>query len=201
MIGVTVPIVSVGAVGFVWYFFSPQYTDVGYMPKQPIPFSHKLHAGDLGVDCRYCHTTVETSKFATIPSTEMCMNCHTIVKNDSPKLAPLRDSMASGKPVQWVNVHMLPDYAHFDHSAHVSTGVSCVSCHGRIDQMPEVKQVEPLSMSWCLDCHRNPEPHLRPPHEVTNLAWDKQKAKYNPNEDPERTRKVNPPVHCSACHY
>jgi hypothetical protein len=201
VIGLVVPAVAVGVIAFIWYFFSPEYTDVGYMPKQPVPFSHELHAGQLGMDCRYCHNTVETSHFAAIPPTETCMNCHKIIKKDSKKLAPIRESFETGKPVEWVNVHMLPDFAFFDHSVHVAGGVSCVSCHGRIDQMPEVRQQEPLSMGWCLECHRNPGPHLRPVSEVTNLAWDSEKANYNPDEDPERKRNVNPPQHCSGCHF
>lgn len=150
---------------------SPQTTDVGYAPEQPVPFSHALHAGQLGMDCRYCHTTVFKSAFAAIPPTQTCMNCHTKIKADSPKLLAVRESFVSGKPIPWQKVHDLPDYAYFNHAAHVNKGVSCVSCHGRVDTMEVVYQAQQLSMSWCLDCHRSPEKHLRPVEEVTNLSW------------------------------
>jgi hypothetical protein len=165
-----------------------------------VPYSHKLHAGDLGMDCRYCHTSVETAAMAAIPPTETCMNCHERVRNQSAALAPVRDSYASGKPVPWVRVHRLPDFVYFNHSAHVTSGVSCVSCHGRVDQMIEVKAVEPLNMAWCLDCHRNPAPRIRPRELVTNLAW-------KPDRDPAEIGReiiaashIAPPTHCSGCH-
>lgn len=193
--------VAAGAVVFgVWYWFSPKYTDVGYAPEQPVAYSHKLHAGDLGLDCRYCHNTVETGAFAAVPPTQTCMNCHAVVLADSPKLATVRTSYESGDPIPWVRVHMLPDYAYFDHSVHVAAGVGCVSCHGRVDQMEVVYQAEPLSMSWCLDCHRNPTPHLRPRSEVTNMEWDARDEAYDPQDDPHRSRLPAPPVHCSGCH-
>lgn len=149
----------------------PTTTDIGYMPDQPVPFSHALHNGQLGIDCRYCHTTVDQAAFAAVPPTQTCMNCHTNIKVDSALLAPVRESWASQKPVSWVKVHDLPDYVYFNHSAHINKGVGCVSCHGRVDQMPTVYQHEKLSMGWCLDCHRNPEKFLRPKEEVTNMAW------------------------------
>ena len=151
--------------------FSPQTTAVGYAPEQPVPYSHALHAGKLGLDCRYCHTTVENASFAAIPPTQVCMNCHTAIYKDSPRLAPIRESWATGKPMIWIKIHDLPDYAYFNHAAHVSHGVGCVSCHGRIDHMDVVQQVSPLSMGWCLDCHREPERVLRPKDQVTNMGW------------------------------
>ena len=188
-------------IGLVWYGASPQTTDVGFQPKQPVPYSHQLHAGQMGMDCRYCHNTVEQAAHAAIPPTATCMNCHSKVWTTSPKLAPVRDSFASGLPVEWLKVHDLPDYAYFNHSAHVTRGVGCVTCHDRIDQMDEVYQAKPLSMGWCLDCHRHPEPNLRPPSEVTNMTW---KA---PNGDPEAygaklraENHINPPTDCSTCH-
>jgi len=183
-----------------WYWGSPEYLEVGYAPEQPVAFSHKLHAGDLGLDCRYCHNSVEESAHAAIPSTSTCMNCHSIVKADSPKLALIRESHAANKPVEWINVHMLPDYAYFDHRVHVAAGVGCASCHGRIDQMDVVKQAEELSMGWCLDCHRDPSDHLRPLHEVTNMNYDPVAAGYDAESDPHRTRELAPPEHCSGCH-
>jgi menaquinone reductase, multiheme cytochrome c subunit len=151
--------------------FSARTTDTGYQPVQPVPFSHKVHAGDLKMDCRYCHSTVEQSAFAAIPPTQMCMNCHASIKSESALLKPVRDSYADGSPVSWVKVHDLPDFVYFNHSAHINNGIGCVSCHGRIDSMEEVYQSEPVSMSWCLDCHRQPEQHLRPLEEVTNMTW------------------------------
>jgi NAD-dependent SIR2 family protein deacetylase len=184
----------------IWYWWSPKFTDVGYQPEQPVEFSHQLHAGQMGMDCRYCHNTVEESAHAAVPPTATCMNCHATVVPDSPLLEPVRASAETGEPIEWVRVHMLPDYAYFDHSAHVGAGVGCVSCHGQIDQMPIVRQAEPLSMSWCLDCHRNPEPNLRPRDEVTNMAWSSAEAGYDPHTDPTRTRDVVPPQHCGGCH-
>jgi hypothetical protein len=140
----------------VWYAFSPAYTDVGYMPRQPIAFSHALHAGELEVDCRYCHASVEVSPVASLPPTTTCMNCHSLVARDSEALEPLRDSIDSGEPIRWVRVHNLPDYAFFDHSVHIGAAIDCTRCHGDIAAMEEVRQTETLSMRWCLDCHRHP---------------------------------------------
>lgn len=198
ILGVTLPGVLAAAAFSLWYWGSPLYTDVGYQPIQPVPFSHKLHAGDMGLDCRYCHNTVEVAGKAAIPPTSTCMNCHSKVKLDSTKLEPVRQSARTGEPIPWVRVHQLPDYAYFDHSVHVAAGVGCASCHGRIDQMEIVRMDQPLSMSWCLDCHRNPTPHLRPREEVTNMGFDP--ASYDPGNDPERTRDPVPPTHCSGCH-
>lgn len=151
--------------------FSPKTLDVGYMPEQPVPYSHELHVGKLGMDCRTCHTTVETASMAAIPPTQTCMSCHTNIQTESPNLAVVRESWATGEPIEWVKVHDLSEFAYFDHSAHVNNGVGCVSCHGRIDQMEEVWQDQELSMAWCLDCHRAPEKHLRPLDQVTNMTW------------------------------
>ena len=200
VVGVGAPILLVTAVAAVWYWFSPKYTDVGYVPRQPVPFSHKLHPGDLGMDCRYCHNTVERAGFAAIPPTQTCMNCHHLVLKDSLKLAPIRASHASGRPVKWVRVHMLPDYVYFDHSVHLAAGVGCVSCHDRIDQMKIVHQAKPLSMSWCLECHRRPGPNLRPVARITDMKWDAARVNYDPKKDPQRKRKLDPPIHCSGCH-
>lgn len=196
--GVVVLLAAVG--GAVAYFAHPKQLDTGYTPVQPVAYSHKLHAGNLGLDCTYCHSTVDKSSFAAVPATETCMNCHHRVKEKSPKLQVVRESYASGEPIQWVKVHRLPDYVYFNHRAHVTSGVSCVSCHGRVDQMVEVKQVQPLTMAWCLDCHRNPAPNVRPVEYVTKLDWQ-------PEGDPAelgmkiiQARNIKPPVNCSGCH-
>jgi hypothetical protein len=139
---------------------------------QPVPYSHALHAGKLGIDCRYCHTTVEKANFASIPPTETCMNCHTNIRSQSDKLEPIRNSWATGKPMEWIKIHDLAQYVYFSHQAHVSHGVGCIECHGRIDQMEQVYQAKPLSMGWCLDCHRDPGSHLRPKGtSVTDMNW------------------------------
>jgi menaquinone reductase, multiheme cytochrome c subunit len=150
---------------------SPQTTDVGYSPRQPVPYSHQVHVGQMGMDCRYCHTTVEGAAFAAVPPTSVCMNCHKAIATEAESTALLRQSMETGKPVPWVRVHDLPDYVYFDHHAHVGRGVACVSCHGRIDRMEQVHQVNTLSMGWCLDCHRDPAPNLRPVEFVTRMDW------------------------------
>lgn len=199
-LAVGVPALVVGITLSIWYWFSPKYTDVGYAPEQPVQFSHALHAGEMGMDCRYCHNTVEVAAHAAIPPTQTCMNCHTNVAPESTRLTLLRSSHASNTAIEWVRVHMLPDYAYFDHSAHVGAGVGCASCHGRIDQMPVVAQNQPLSMGWCLECHREPTQNLRPRDQVTNMGWDSATANYNPHEDPTRLRDVQPPLHCSGCH-
>lgn len=191
---------AVYAVVLVWFGFSPKSLAVGYAPPQPVPFSHALHAGQLGLDCRYCHNTVETMAHAAIPPTATCMNCHEKIHNDSAQLEPVRASYASGDAVKWVKVHDLADYAYFDHSAHVNRGIGCVSCHGRIDQMDVVQQAQPLSMGWCLDCHRNPEPHLRPLSEITNMTWT---APEDPSQSAalaEVVEKADPQESCSTCH-
>jgi hypothetical protein len=189
-----------GSVTLFSFVARPQFTEVGYSPVQPVAYSHKLHAGNLGMDCRYCHIGVEQSAHAGIPPAEVCMNCHARVKKDSPLLARVRESYESGQPIPWVRIHRLPDYVHFNHQAHVNAGVSCVSCHGRVDQMVEVRQVEPLSMAWCLDCHRNPAPFVRPPELVTRLDWQPDRDPAEIGRELIAARGINPPQNCSACH-
>lgn len=189
------PVIVIGAVGGALYApvalgfgASPQTLAVGYAPTQPVPYSHRLHAGKLGLDCRYCHNTVEKTAFADLPPTQTCMNCHTNIKHfvpnpdstkpdiQNPVLKPVFDSWETGKPVHWVKVHNLANYVYFNHSAHVSHGVGCVECHGRIDRMAIVTQQKPLSMGWCLECHRDPGSHLRPRDvAVTDMDWNRDK--------------------------
>ena len=190
---------------------SPKIVNVGHQPKRPVPFSHKLHAGQLKMDCRYCHNTVERAGHAAIPPTATCGNCHGgsrttkgerdlgIIRGESTLLKPIRVSLEDNDPVLWERVHDLPDFVYFNHSAHVNKGVSCVSCHGPIDKMEIVTQVEPLSMKWCLDCHRNPTPNIRDPQLVTQLDF----VPENPEEYHKKWAEklnVNPNVNCSTCH-
>jgi hypothetical protein len=144
---------------------------LGEPVDQPIPFSHKHHVDDDGIDCRFCHASVETSAFAGMPSIATCMTCHSQLYTDAPMLQPLLDSWKRGVPLQWNRVYQLPDFVYFNHSIHVAKGVGCVSCHGRIDRMPLTERAAPLSMVWCLDCHRQPQRFLRPRDEVFDLAW------------------------------
>ncbi|MDX1547502.1 MAG: cytochrome c3 family protein [Rhodothermales bacterium] len=185
----------------VWYYFSPEFTDVGYAPEQPVPYSHELHAGQLGMDCRYCHNWVEVSAHANVPPTQTCMNCHGQIRTQSLALLPVRESWATGLPIPWVKVHHLPDYAHFSHAVHVDGGVGCETCHGRIDQMEVVYQVEPLSMGWCLECHREPELYLRPTDEVTTMGYVQPADFVERNLERIRREGIQPPTNCSACHY
>ena len=140
--------------------------------EQPIPFSHKHHVGDDGIDCRYCHTTVETSSFANIPPTKICMNCHSEIWSTSPMLEPVRESFRSGTSILWTRVHDLPDYVYFNHSIHVNKGVGCETCHGRVDRMPLMYQQNTLQMQWCLGCHRDPAPNLRPREKVFTMGYE-----------------------------
>jgi hypothetical protein len=225
---VIVCVMGTAATAGIWYYFTPKYTRVGYQPVQPVPFSHEIHAGQLGMDCRYCHSFVEVSYHSNVPNTQVCMNCHSQVQKDNPKLAPVRESWATGKPVTWVQLHKTPDYAYYNHSVHVNRGISCASCHGQVNHMTVVYHDQPLSMSWCLDCHRHPENALRPREDVYNLDWKPSDvnakafvAKYGkpPGEEDRDFSKadikltqqeigltlkhawyVNPPENCAGCH-
>ncbi|MBC7792212.1 MAG: cytochrome c3 family protein [Clostridia bacterium] len=184
----------------VWWGFSPKTTDVGYQPKQPVPYSHALHAGKLGMDCRYCHNTVERAAFAAVPPTETCMNCHSMIKTKSAKLEAVCASWENDTSVDWVQIHDLPDFVYFNHSAHVTRGVGCESCHGRIDKMEVVHQQNTLSMGWCLDCHRNPEAALRPPELVTKMGYVPDRPQAEVGHELREKNNINPPVNCSTCH-
>lgn len=190
----------VGGIGAYAWISHPRNLETGYTPEQPVKYSHKLHAGNMGMDCTYCHYTVTKAAYAAIPSTEVCMNCHVKVKPNSAKLELVRDSYKTGKAIPWVKVHFLPDYVYFNHQSHVTAGVSCVSCHGRVDQMIEVQQVQPLNMAWCLDCHRNPAPNIRPAELVTKLDWKPDRDAAEIGREIIQTKNIQPPVHCSGCH-
>lgn len=186
----------------------PTTVNVGHRPQQPVPYSHRLHVGELKLDCRYCHNTVEKTAHAAIPPTETCGNCHGanrvkpgttlgVVHPESDLLEPIRKSLETGDPVMWIRVHDTPDFVYFNHPAHVTRGVSCVTCHGRVDKMEIVAQVKPLSMSWCIDCHRNPEEHIRDPELVTKL--DFQPPEGYGKEWAEKLN-IKPNTSCSTCH-
>jgi menaquinone reductase, multiheme cytochrome c subunit len=181
----------------IMYGVTPEAIRIGYQPDQPVPYSHALHAGELGLDCRYCHSTVERAAKAAIPPAATCMNCHTSVKKDSEALQPIRQSFAENDPVKWVRVHDVPDYVFFNHQAHVNAAVGCESCHGRVDQMVKVFQAKPLTMEWCLDCHRNPTPHLRDIENLTKMGYEQQPGE---GERVLKANNVNPPTNCSTCH-
>lgn len=195
-------IVILNAIVFgVWYFWSPEYTDVGYAPEQPIQYSHKLHAGELGIDCQYCHTNVDKSPKANIPATQTCMNCHNQIDSQKPdEIAKIRESWNSGESIEWIRVHNLPDYVYFSHEAHVNVGVGCETCHGRVDRMDVVMQKEPLSMSWCLDCHRNPEDNVRPVSEVTTMGYKAENQK-ELGKKLVAKQNIHAPTYCQGCHY
>jgi len=197
---IVVPLFAALVIFLVWYYASPKFVDAGYRPVQPVPYSHKLHAGDLGIDCRYCHTSVETSRNANVPPTQICMNCHKIILLESERLLPVRESWASGNPIEWIRVHKLPDYAYFDHSVHIAAGVGCQSCHGNVAAMEVVQQMEPLSMSWCLNCHRDPDMSLRPRDQITNTNWTPPKDQLEFAKRVRREKNINPPTDCSTCH-
>jgi hypothetical protein len=179
---------------------TPYVTNAGVARIQPVQFSHQHHVGGLGLDCRYCHTSVEKAAVAGIPPTKTCMNCHSQIWSTSPELEPVRESFRSGKSLEWIRVHDLPEFAYFDHSAHVNKGVGCTTCHGRVDRMPLVWQEKSLQMEWCLECHRAPEKFVRPQSEVFNAAWEP------PADQVEQGRKLvqeyglKPRTSCSTCH-
>jgi len=156
---------------------SPWVTRQGQRPDQPVPFSHKHHVQGLGLQCQYCHVTVEKSSYAGIPPTKTCMNCHAQIWTNAQLLQPVRDSWATDKSLVWTKVHDLPDFVYFSHEIHVNKGLGCASCHGRVDQMPLMYEQNTLQMEWCLDCHRNPAKNLRPTSQIYNMAWE------NPAED------------------
>ncbi|WFT83687.1 MULTISPECIES: cytochrome c3 family protein [unclassified Methylobacterium] len=195
------PVLAVGLTYRLWA--APYATGQNVVRAQPVPFSHQHHVGGLGIACRYCHTSVEKARFAGLPPTHTCMSCHSQIWTNAEMLAPVRASLATGTPIRWRRVHTLPDYVYFDHSVHVAKGVGCSTCHGAVQGMPLMRQAAPLTMSWCLDCHRNPEPNLRPREEVYDMAWTP------PPDQETRGRALRAAYHirsadrlseCSICH-
>ncbi len=184
-------------------------TQERFAPEQPIPFSHKHHVSGLGLDCRYCHTMVEKSANAGMPSTATCMTCHSQIWTNAAMLAPDRESLAENMPIRWTRVYTLPDYVYFDHSIHIAKGVGCTECHGPIGDMAMTWKAQPLYMSWCIACHRDPAPHLRPREEVFNPDWHRTPstpsgrelmAQYNVNTQRSATSVEAPLSDCGICH-
>lgn len=189
-----------GPVGAMLYVRTPWITGQYYEVPQPLEFDHRHHIRDDAIDCRYCHFSVETSPSAGMPPVEVCMSCHNQIWNNSPLLDPLREAYFTGRPLAWQRVHNLPEFVYFDHSIHVNKGVGCESCHGRVDRMAYVYQQAPMSMEWCLDCHRSPQEHLRPRSEITTMGY---RPQGNPHQAGKRLAEeysVRSLVHCSACH-
>ena len=179
---------------------SSYVTEVGVARSQPVQFSHKHHVSDDGIDCRYCHTSVEDSSFAGIPSTKICMNCHTQIWADSPILAPVRESFRTGKSLEWARVNNLPGFVYFDHSIHVHKGVGCATCHGRVDQMPLMWREHTLYMEWCLECHRNPERFVRPREQVFSMDWQPPSDQIVLGQKLVQQYKIESLTSCSVCH-
>src|ERR1043165_4373131 len=179
---------------------SPYITEVGVARTQPVPFSHKHHVGDDGIDCRYCHTSVETSSFAGIPPTKTCMNCHSQVWSDSPVLAAVRDSFRDDRSIQWIRVHNLPGFVYFDHSIHVHQGVGCSTCHGRVDTMPLTWRENTLYMDWCLECHRQPEKYVRPRKDVFRMDYVPPANQLELGQKLVQEYKIQKLTSCSTCH-
>lgn len=184
-------VAGVAAVSF-YFIRHPSVMDVGYRPQQPVPFDHRIHAGELEISCVYCHTSLETSAHSTVPPTQTCMNCHTSVKRDSPKLELVRASYEENKPIPWIRIHRLPEYVFFNHSRHVNAGIDCASCHGEVEKQGVIVQKEPLTMGWCLDCHRDPEAYVVPTREISGLDVDPKLLSSSLPDGPET---------CSACHH
>jgi hypothetical protein len=168
--------------------------------EQPVPFSHEHHVGGLGIDCRYCHTTVENSSFANIPPTKTCMNCHSQIWNTAPMLEPVRESFRTDKSIRWIRLHDLPDYVYFDHSIHVAKGVGCTTCHGQVNKMPLMWQESSLQMSWCLDCHRHPEQYVRPRAEVFSVTYRIPADQLELGRKLVKEYNIQSLTSCSTCH-
>jgi len=179
---------------------SSYITEVGVARIQPVPFSHKHHVTDDGIDCRYCHTSVESSSFAGIPPTKICMNCHTQIWSDSQMLAPVRESFRTGRSLEWTRVHNLPGFVYFDHSIHVNKGVGCTTCHGQVDQMPLMWRENSLYMKWCLDCHRNPERFVRPRQYVFSTDYRPPSDQITLGKRLVKEYRIQKLTSCSTCH-
>ncbi len=214
-LGIILVLLATTAVGAWYYYVTPDYMRVGYQPTQPVWFSHRIHVEQLGMDCRYCHSYVDQSSHSNVPTTQTCMNCHSYVQTGSPRLETVRNSWETGESINWVRIHQAPDYVYFNHAVHVNRGVSCVSCHGQVNEMDVVWHDQSQTMAWCLECHRNPQQHLRPLDEVYNLTWTPEdegefvtigdQVLEHPTQDElglalKDAWRVQPPENCAACH-
>jgi len=179
---------------------APYSTQVDVPREQPVPFSHKHHVAGLGIDCRYCHTSVEESAFAGIPPTKTCMGCHSLVWEDAPLLEPVRESYRTDLPIEWTRVHDLPDYTYFNHSIHLVKGIGCTTCHGQVDEMPLMWKANTLDMGWCLECHRNPEAFVRPREEVFSVDWDPASLTTDERRALVAEYEIESLDNCSVCH-
>ena len=179
---------------------SPYVTRAHESRSQPVPFSHAHHVGGMGIDCRYCHTSVDKAAVAGVPPTKTCMNCHAQIWNQSPTLEPVRASFRTDNSIEWTRVHDLPDFVYFNHSAHVNKGVGCSTCHGRVDRMPLTWQEKSLQMEWCLECHRHPEKYVRPKAEVYNIAYEPPAGQLALGRELVKEYKINSRTSCSTCH-
>ena len=203
----TMLLIVAGAAGFLGFLDilhrSPYVRYTKIRREQPVPFSHKHHS-NLGIDCRYCHTSVEKSSFANVPPTQTCMNCHNIMWKESDMLEPVRESWASGESLEWTRVHDLPDFVYFNHSAHVNNGIGCSSCHGRVDKMPLTWREKPLYMKWCLECHRNPSQFVRPEDKIYDMAFDPTTQPQEVRDDLVAEYQIRTANHrltnCAICH-
>jgi len=227
VMGAALGAVGLGAVVVVTYYFTPKFWEVGYQPEQPVSYNHQLHAGTLGIDCRYCHSHVEESNDANVPDTATCMNCHqgevggaALLNNrlwqaheTNVNLVKIRTAYETGEPIRWKRVYRVPDYVEFPHSVHLKAGVSCYSCHGRVDQLEVVRQETSLAMAWCLECHRNPEKYIVDASDtdptkfrITDLAKVAAALKSRASDEAAgmqlvQERQIEAPQHCGACHY
>ncbi len=207
LIGAKLGIITIIVLGFVFYR-SPYVTAVGVAKEQPIPFSHQRHVAGNGIDCRYCHTSVEDSKFANIPATETCMTCHSQILTDQPMFDVLHEAWEQDIPLEWNRIYDLPDFTYFNHSIHVAQGIGCETCHGRIDQQRLTSKAVTLHMQWCLDCHRAPEKYIRPRDEVFTMGYEPTDEEGNPVDQLELGKrlvaeydiKVGQLTNCSVCH-
>ncbi|MBZ5553405.1 MAG: cytochrome c family protein [Acidobacteriia bacterium] len=190
--------------GLVWaayiIYSSPYFTEVNVARQQPVPFSHKHHVSGLGLDCRFCHTSVEESSFAGIPPTETCMTCHSQIWSDSPMLEPVRASYRNNTSLEWTRVYQLPGYAYFNHSIHLNKGIGCSTCHGRVDRMPLTARENPMQMQWCLDCHRNVERYVRPREDVFKMDYVPPRDQLALGEKLVKEYKIQKLTDCTTCH-
>jgi hypothetical protein len=199
-IAIAILVVGGGILSIMGLDRSEYITEIGIAKVQPVQFSHRHHAGQLGIHCAYCHSSVEVSSFAGIPPTHTCMSCHSQIWINSPTLEPVRESYRSGQSIEWVRVHDLPDFVYFNHSIHINKGIGCASCHGRVDQMPQIYKAQSLQMQWCLDCHRQPERHIRPRDKIYDMAYQPAEDQMELGRRLVAEYKVQKLLDCYTCH-